>query len=242
MTASTLPAARKAGVGPSPVLGLVAAGLIVAALVGAFIVAPTEVHMGETQRIFYFHVAAAWTAFLAFGLVCGWSIAYLRTRNARWDTLAASAAEIGVVFTSTALLSGSIWGHTAWGTWWTWEPRLTSTALLWLIYVSYLLLREMVEGTERRAVFSAVFGIIGFVDVPIVFMSIRWWRSVHPAVVGSEGFDMDAMMLPALLLSVAAFTTILVYLVSLRTSLARSSEAVEEIKERIRQSQEESGI
>ena len=215
--------------------------LVLSALVAAFIIAPPEKEMGDVQRIFYFHVASAWTAFLAFFLVFVGSIAYLRTRAPRWDLLAVSMAEIGVVFTSLTLLSGSIWARSAWGTWWTWEPRLTTTLLLWLIYVSYLLLREMVEGPARRAAFAAVFGIVGFVDVPIVFMSIRWWRTIHPAVVGSEGFSMEATMLPALFLSVAAFTVIFVYLLLLRLDLERCRQHVGDLKERVGRMQEEGG-
>jgi heme exporter protein C len=206
--------------------------LLLAALAAAFIIAPSEAVMGDVQRIFYFHVASAWAAFLAFFLVFLGSIAYLRSRDLHWDTLAASAAEIGVVFTSITLASGSIWARSAWGTWWTWEPRLTTTLLLWLIYVSYLLLRGMTEEPGRRAAFAAVFGIVGFVDVPIVFMSVRWWRTLHPAVVSSEGFDMEATMLPALFLSVAAFTAVLAYLVLLRTDMEGAQKEVAALRQR----------
>jgi heme exporter protein C len=214
-------------------LAVLAALLVLAALVAAFIVAPTEREMGDVQRIFYFHVASAWTAFLAFFVVFIGSVAYLRTRALRWDILAVSAAEIGIVFTSLTLVSGSIWARSAWGTWWTWEPRLTTTLMLWLIYVSYLLLRGMMEDADRRAAFAAVFGIIGFVDVPIVFFSIRWWRTLHPQVVGSEGFNMEATMLPALFLSVIAFTVIFLHLLLLRAGLERSQQEVVELRRRV---------
>ncbi len=212
--------------------------LLPAALVAAFVIAPPEAEMGDVQRIFYFHVASAWAALLAFFLVFVGSIAYLRSRALRWDVLAVSAAEIGVVFTSLALLSGSIWAKNAWGTWWSWEPRLTTTLLLWLIYVSYLLLRGMVEEHGQRAVFAAVFGIVGFVDVPIVFMSIRWWRTLHPAVVGGEGFDMEATMLPALFLSLAAFSVLFACLLALRMGLERAQQEVAALRERLRWMQE----
>jgi heme exporter protein C len=213
-------------------LAVLAALLVLAALVAAFVVAPTEREMGDVQRIFYFHVASAWTAFLAFFVVFIGSVAYLRTRALRWDVVAVSAAEIGIVFTSLTLVSGSIWARSAWGTWWTWEPRLTTTLMLWLIYVSYLLLRGMMEDADRRAAFAAVFGIIGFVDVPIVFFSIRWWRTLHPQVVGSEGFNMEATMLPALFLSVIAFTVIFLRLLLLRAGLERSQQEVVELRRR----------
>jgi heme exporter protein C len=222
-------------------LAALAAVLLLAALLAAFVIAPTEAEMGDTQRIFYFHVAAAWAAFLAFLLVFLGSVAYLRTRAQGWDVLAVSAAEIGIVFTSVTLASGSIWARSAWGTWWTWEPRLTTTLMLWLIYVSYLLLRGMVEEPNRRAAFASVFGIIGFVDVPIVFMSIRWWRTMHPQVVGTEGFNMEAAMLPALFLSVAAFTVVLLYFLLLRTGLERSQQEMVELRQRVRWRQEEGG-
>jgi len=213
-------------------LGAAALALILAALVAVFVQAPTEKHLGDVQRIFYFHVACAWTAFLSFFLVFVSSLAYLRTRRAAWDMLAVSAAEIGVVFTSIALLTGSIWAKHAWGTWWEWEPRLTTTLLLWLIYVAYLMLRSAIPEASRRATFSAVFGIVGFVDVPIVFMSIRWWRSIHPAVVSGRGMDLDVAMYPAFFLSLVAFSLVFVSLLTLRTALERSRQQLEEMKRR----------
>jgi heme exporter protein C len=210
----------------------VALVLILASLVAIFVQAPTERHLGDVQRIFYFHVACAWTAFLSFFVVFVSSLAYLRTRKAAWDMLAVSAAEIGVVFTSIALLTGSVWAKHAWGTWWEWEPRLTTTLLLWLIYVAYLMLRTAVPEASRRATFSAVFGIAGFVDVPIVFMSIRWWRSIHPAVVTGKGMDLDVAMYPAFFLSLAAFSLFFVYLMVLRTGLERSHQQLEEMRQR----------
>ena len=211
-------------------LGVAGLTLILAALVAVFVQAPTERHLGDVQRIFYFHVACAWTAFLSFFLVFVGSLAYLRTRKAAWDALAVSAAEIGVVFTSIALLTGSVWAKHAWGTWWEWEPRLTTTLLLWLIYVAYLMLRSAIPEASKRATFSAVFGVVGFVDVPIVFMSIRWWRSIHPAVVTGRGMDLDVAMYPAFFLSLAAFSLVFVYLLVLRASLERSHQQLEEMK------------
>ncbi len=222
-------------------LAVLAALLVLAALVAAFVIAPTEREMGDVQRIFYFHVASAWTAFLAFFVVFIGSVAYLRTRALRWDVLAVSAAEIGIVFTSLTLVSGSIWARSAWGTWWTWEPRLTTTLMLWLIYVSYLVLRGMTDEPDRRAAFAAVFGIIGFVDVPIVFFSIRWWRTLHPQVVGSEGFNMESSMLAVMFLSIIAFTVVFVHVLLLRTGLERSQQELVELRRRVRWIQEGGG-
>ena len=196
-----------------------AAGLL--ALYMAFVYAPKEATMGDVQRIFYFHVGAAWTALLAFFVVLLGGLAYLRTRDRRWDALALSSAEIGVVFTTLTLATGSIWAKPAWGAWWTWDPRLTTTTVLWLIYVSYLILRSTIDEPERRARFAAVVGIVGFVDVPIVFLSIRLWRTIHPVLVESEGFEMAPGMVHALLVALLACTLLYAYLLLVRTSLER---------------------
>ena len=214
-------------------LPVLAAALLLAALTEALVIAPTEAAMGDIQRIFYFHVAAAWAAFLAFFIVFAASVAYLRTKATRWDVVAVSAAETGVVFVSVALVSGSIWARSTWGTWWTWDPRLTTTFLLWLIYVSYLVMRSMVEEGPRRATFAAVFGIIAFLDVPIAFMSIRWWRTMHPTVLTGSGFSVEPAMLPALFLSLAAFSAFLLHLILLRSALERSRQEVTELRRRI---------
>lgn len=201
-----------------------------AAIYMAFVYAPKEATMGDVQRIFYFHVGAAWTAFLAFFVVFLGGVAYLRTRDRRWDALALSSAEIGVVFTTIALAMGSIWAKPAWGAWWTWDPRLTTTTVLWLIYVSYLILRGTIDEPERRARFAAVVGIVGFVDVPIVFLSIRLWRTIHPVLVKSEGFDMAPEMVQALLAALLACTLLYAYLLLARTSLERRRLEVESAK------------
>jgi len=202
-----------------------------AAIYMAFVYAPKEATMGNVQRIFYFHVGAAWTAFLAFFVVFLGGVAYLRTQDRRWDALALSSAEIGVIFTTIALAMGSIWAKPAWGAWWTWDPRLTTTTVLWLIYVSYLILRGTIDEPERRARFAAVVGIVGFVDVPIVFLSIRLWRTIHPVLVKSEGFDMAPEMVQALLAALLACTLLYGYLLLVRTSLERRRIEVEAAKQ-----------
>lgn len=212
------------------VLGVtLAVGLL--ALYLAFVYAPKEATMGHVQRIFYFHVGAAWTSFLAFFVVFLGGVAYLRTRDRRWDALALSSAEIGVIFTTITLATGSIWAKPAWGAWWTWDPRLTTTTVLWLIYVSYLILRSTIDEPERRARFAAVVGIVGFVDVPIVFLSIRLWRTIHPVLVKSEGFDMAPEMVHALLAALLACTLLYAYLLLVRTSLERRRLEVEAAKQ-----------
>src|SRR5438309_6134408 len=153
----------------------------------ALFVAPTEATMGLIQRIFYFHVPFGWSAFVAFAISFVASIAYLRSRTPKWDWLAVSSAEVGVPFVTVVLVTGPIWAKPVWGIWWTWDARLTSTFVLWVLYLSYLLLRTLVADAERRAVVSAVFGIFAFLDVPLVYMSIRWWRTQHPQPVIAGG-------------------------------------------------------
>jgi heme exporter protein C len=159
---------------------VLALGAMVAALFAIFVYAPTERVMGHVQRIFYVHVSLAWIAYLAFFVVFVGSVAYLWRRDARWDALARASAEIGVVFTTLFIVSGALWGRPVWGTWWTWDARLTTTAVLWFIYVAYLMLRAYVPDVSRAGRYAAVLGIVGFLDVPIIHLSVTWWRTLHP--------------------------------------------------------------
>lgn len=184
-----------------------ASGLSIAiGLYMALLWAPTEATMGHVQRIFYFHVPAAWVGFLAFFVTLVASVLYLWRRTRMWDAIAASSVEIGVAFSLMAICSGSIWARVTWNTWWTWDPRLTTTTVMLTIYVAYLLLRGALEDPERRARFAAVYGIAGFVSVPITFMAIRWWRTIHPIILSSAGFELSSRMLTTLLVCVGAFT------------------------------------
>ncbi len=218
---------------PSDLLGWILAPAMVIALYAAFLFAPTEKTMGDTQRIFYFHMPSAAVTFLAFGVVFVASIQWLRTKRAYWDNLAVASTEIGVVFCSLALITGSIWAKSAWGTWWDWDPRLTTTLILWLIYASYLMLRSVVENPSRRANLAAVVGIVGFIDVPIVFMSIRWWRTIHPVVISGSGMDMDSLMVVTLLVCLATFTLLFVHLLRLRLTLERQRDEVLRLREAV---------
>lgn len=205
---------------------------IMVALYFAFIYAPTERSMGDVQRIFYFHVPSAWVAFLAFFIVCIASIMFLRTSSEKWDRLAESSAEIGVLFITLVLLTGPLWAKPVWNTYWSWDARLTTSFVLWLIYVAYLMIRSYAKDMERGARFAAVFGIIGFLDVPIVYMSIRWWRTLHPSPVigGGEGSGLAPPMLTTLMVSLGAFTVLFSTLLLLRYKASSLKMEVETIK------------
>jgi heme exporter protein C len=187
----------------------------------ALFYAPEDANQGAAQRIFYIHVPSAWIGFLAFFVVFVASVAFLRTGKRKWDDMAASSAEVGVIFTTGVLVTGPLWGRPVWGVYWTWDPRLTSFLMLWLIYLSYIVLRGYVPEPIRRAKFSAVLGIVGFLDVPIVYLSARWWRSEHPTQFVVESGDLPAQMLVTLLVGVATFTFFYLYLLSVRRSVAR---------------------
>ena len=207
-------------------LGLAALAALAASAVLSLAVAPPDAVQGDVQRLMYVHVPAAWLAYLSFLVVFVASIAYLRTGRIRWDRIAAASAEIGVVFTSLAIALGALWGKPVWGTWWTWDPRLTTTAVLLLIYLGYLAVRRITDDPRRRARWSAVLGIVGFVDVPIVHLSVVWWRSLHqgPTVLRIGGPEIHGSMLAALLVGVAAFTLAYAYLMTLRLRVGRLEE------------------
>ena len=175
----------------------------------AAVAAPPDRLQGDLQRLMYLHVPAAWVAYLAFAVTLAGSVLWLRTRQARWDRLAASSAELGVLFTALTLALGSIWGKPVWGVWWTWDARLVTTALLFLVYIAYLSLRRSIDDSQVRARRSAILGIVAFVQVPIVHMSVQWWRTLHqpPTVLRMEGAPtIETAMLLALAVNVLAFT------------------------------------
>ncbi|MGC8769097.1 cytochrome c biogenesis protein [Calditerrivibrio sp.] len=192
---------------------------IIIALYFAFIYAPTEAVMGAVQRIFYFHVSSAWIAFFAFFVTFICSIVVLINNNLFYDDIAESSAEIGVIFCTVVLITGPIWAKPAWGKWWTWDPRLTTTLILWFIYIGYIMLRKFVEEEEKKAKFAAALGIIGFIDVPIVFLSIRWWRTIHPNVLQQGGGGLHPDMLTALIVCVVAFTLLYISMLMKRVNI-----------------------
>lgn len=173
----------------------------------ALAVAPTEQTMGDVQRIFYYHVPSGWVAFVCFFVNFLASIVYIVKKNPSSDALAAASAEVGVVFCTVLLITGPLWARPVWGIWWTWDARLTTTLVLWLIYVSYLVLRRFAAGGQTQ-VLAAALAIFGFIDVPIVYMSIRWFRTQHPSPVigGGANSGLDPAMLRVFLSNLAAFT------------------------------------
>ena len=201
---------------PKTIVGAMAGVLLLVDLYLIFMVAPTDANLGNVQRVFYVHVPIALMSFLAFFIVFVGSVMYLIKRSNRWDSMALAAGEVGVVFVSLALVTGVIWAKPVWNVWWTWEPRLTTTLVLWLIYVGYLMVRAYAPNRPKAAVYAAVVGIIGFIDVPIVYYSVQWWRSIHPQqVVGplADSGSLNSTMYLVLLISMLAFLFLTAWLV-----------------------------
>lgn len=200
---------------------ILTAVLFVVALYMVFIFVPNIKDL-KADRIFYFHVPVDWSAFLAYFVAFVTSIVYLRTRNEKWDIAAASAVEIGLVFNTLMLITGSIWARPNWGVWWNWEPRLTTALVLWVVYVGYMLVRGYSSGGEQAARLSAVIGIVGFVDVPIVFLSTTWWQLQHPGHLVFQTGGLAPSMLATLMVSLSAFTCLFFVLLIERVSLKRA--------------------
>lgn len=189
-----------------------------------WVYAPLEETMGVVQKIFYIHMPLAWWALISFFVVFAASVRHLIKRDAASDILAGAAAEIGVLMSGLALISGSIWGRAAWNVWWTWDPRLTTTLIMWFVYAGYLVLRGSGMGGERRAMVSAVLGVVAFLDVPLVFYSARIWRSVHPAVIASKEGGMAPEMWHTVLANLVAFGFLWFTLLLARYALGRAEE------------------
>jgi len=192
--------------------------MLVGSFVGLFVVSPDRLQ-GDVQRLMYVHVPAAWLAFLAFFIVFLMSVLYLIQRDLKWDRVAHASAEIGVVFTVLTLALGSMWGKPTWGVWWTWDPRLTTTAIMLAIYVGYLAIRSFADDPDKRARWAAIVGIIGFANVPIVYLSVIWWRTLHQPP--SSPRSVSPEILWTLLFNLLAFTLVYVYLMMRRIRLAK---------------------
>ena len=204
------------------------------AIAAIFIFVPTEKTEGPIQRIMYLHIPSAWLAFFAFFIVFISSILFLWKKEREWDIYAHASAEIGVVFCSLVLITGPIWAKPIWGTWWVWDARLTSTLILWLIYVAYLMLRSQTEAGSMRARYAAVLGIVGFLNIPFIHFSVLWWRTFHPQpkVISAEGFGkgMDTSMLATLGISLCSFTLLYFLLMGQRIRLERLKDEVDLLK------------
>jgi heme exporter protein C len=212
----------------SPPGWLAGLALGVTVLVGLFGV-PADAAQGDVQRIMYVHVPSAWLAYVAFFVTLFGGLLYLRRDDLRHDRLAAASAEIGLLFTGLAIASGAIWGKATWGKWWDWDPRLTTTAVLFVVYAGYLLLRQSLVDRRRRAKLAAIFGIIGFLNVPIVHFSVLWWRGLHqpPTVIRPGDPSIDHLLLAELLASVVSFTLVYLWLLRRRIDLEAARDAAE---------------
>jgi heme exporter protein C len=225
---------------------LVALNVISLILLGAayyvsLVYAPLEAVMGQVQRLFYFHVATAWVGMIGFVLAAVAGVLYLWKKDLKWDAVSLAAVEISLVFFFIAIVLGSIWARPIWGTWWTWEPRLTTAAILQMIYMAYLLLRQGIEDPEKRARFGAVYTLLGGISVPLTFISIRIFRTIHPVVIGTGsaeaqgGFNMTPLMLQSMFFSIFAFSVIFVTIFWHRMRMASLESRVEQLKLKVLQ-------
>ena len=218
MTRQHTPAAPRGAAGLAAAVSLLGTALFLVLLWMVFFWVPTEAIQGVVQRIFYVHVPSAWVAFMAFGVVALCSALYLWLKDERFDRAAVASAEGGMVFTTIVLLTGPLWGKIAWGTYWTWEPRLTLTLLLWFIYLGYFMVRNATENPERGKRFAAVVGIVGALDIPLIHVSVLWFRSLHPqpVVLNTDGPSLDPSMGATIGVGVLAFTVLFFGLMMLR--------------------------
>ena len=224
---STAPATPVAPTGAW--LAVAGIGVVIAAQAYSILTSPAEADMGHLQKIMYVHVPAAWMTFIAFFVVLVFSVRYLWTGNENADLLAASAAEVGAVFNGLTLMLGMIWGRPAWGVWWVWDARLTSTLVLFMIFVGYLALRAFVDDPVRRGRWSAAVGAIGAINVPIVYMSVHWWRTLHQPP--SSPSTLDPAYTLGLRLNALAFLVLLIYFIRKRYEIARVEREIEHAAE-----------
>ena len=212
---------------------VIVVGMMIFAGYAALFIAPDERTMHEIQRIFYFHVPSWSASFTAFFISFAASIAYLSSKRDQFDWLAVSAAEVGVIACTIGLITGPLWAKPVWGVWWTWDARLTTTFILWLLYISYLLLRGLIEEPGRRATLSAVFGVFAFLDVPLVYVSNRLWRTQHPAPVmfGGPGSGLDPTMGKVLGFCIVSGLCLMVLVLADRYRLESLRHELEELRQ-----------
>jgi heme exporter protein C len=217
------------------ILNVAALVMVGAAIFFAFGYAPTEQVMGDVQRIFYFHVGIAWVAGLALFVTFVASILYLwRGEQRKFDIVASASVEVGVIFGLMTLISGMFWARPVWNTWWTWDPRLTTTAITEFIYIAYLMLRGAITDAQRRGRFAAVYGIIGFASVPVTFFATRWWNTIHPDLFSQGDYPpLTPPMRLAMFVALGAFTLVYLLLLRARTRVERMSDEVALLKQEI---------
>lgn len=210
--------------------------LFLAALGMVFFYAPLEAVMNYVQKVFYFHISNAWVGMLGFIAAAVAGVTYLVKKDMKWDIVEVAAVEISLVFFFIAIATGSIWARPSWGTWWTWDARLTTAAILEMIYIAYLMLRQGIEDPERRARFGAVYTLIGGLSVPVTFLSIRLWQTIHPSIIGAQGgeakgsFGMTPAMLQTMFFCLITFSVIFVTLLWHRIRIGKLAAQVEELK------------
>jgi heme exporter protein C len=214
------------------ILNIVTLVLLAAATLVVFVYAPVEIQMGRVQKVFYFHLSAAWVGMLGFLVAVIAGIAYLITRQRKWDVAGYAAVEVSLVFFFIAIVAGSIWARRTWGTWWTWDPRLTSAAIVELVYAAYIMLRQGIDDPDRRARFGAVYAIVAFISVPITFLSIRILRTIHPdlAQSGSGGMGLTPKMIQTLMFSLFVFSFVFADLFWHRLRLGQLGEKIEQLR------------
>ena len=212
------------------ILDAVSALLIVVALALVFGYAPMERTMGLVQKVFYFHVAANWIGMLGFLVAAISGGLYLAKGTPRWDLMEVAAVEIGLAFSLIGIVSGSIWARPIWNTWWTWDPRLVTVTVMELIYIAYFMLRSGIEDPDRRARYAAVYAIVGFLSVPLTFLSIRMFRSIHPVVITSTQAELSPRMFQTFMFSLFTFTVVFVSLLWPRVRLGQLTERVERLR------------
>jgi len=214
-------------------LSALAALLVLAALAVVLFLTPLEQTMGAVQKVFYFHLSAAWVGMLAFILAALFGIFYLRKADLKWDRLAAASVEIGLLFTVITILSGMIWARPIWNTWWTWDPRLTTITIMAFTYLGYLLLRRSSEEPEKRARFSAIYAVLGVLSVPLTFLSAHLLRSIHPVIFlgSSPEMAMNPAMYRALFLGLFSFSVLYLALLWQRVRLGRLQEEVDSLRQ-----------
>ena len=211
--------------------------LMVVSLYMSLIWAPTEITLGDSQRIFYIHIPLAWLGMLSVIILAVFSIAYLITRNIKWDNLAYSTAELGFILITLVLVTGMIWSKAEWTVWWTWDPKLTTTVILWFIYLAYIMLRKYGPSDLRGASYGAVLGIIGAIDVPMIYMAANWWSSAHPELnigpLSDQSSSVNSEMMMTLLVSLIAYTMLYIIILNEKYVVQKGTNVIDEIYKKI---------